>query len=71
MIIQKITQGYVIQTYDTKTKRWIRQEFTADGHCNYEDDMGNTVDASSMMKQGEPEPYLPFDMVQPRKNFAT
>lgn len=62
MIISKVTTGFVIQQYDTNTDAWVSQQFVADPHYYYEDKFGKAVNSEIM---GDPEPYLPFDMVQP------
>lgn len=62
MIINKITEGFVVQTYDTETKKWTAQEFIAGDDCVYEDETGTPLDSDDM---GDPEPYLPFEMIQP------
>jgi hypothetical protein len=63
MKINKITTGFVIQTWDTKKKKWLSQEFVAGDECVYEDEEGIPVDPEEM--GGHVEPYLPFEMVQP------
>lgn len=62
MIIKKITTGFVVQTYDTKLKRFINQEFVAGDPVEHEDEKGNPVSNKAIMAM----PYLPFDMKQPR-----
>ncbi len=62
MIQKKITTGFVVQTYDTKKKRWIDQEFIAGDECDYEDENGNPLDETAEIRNK----YLPFDMVQPK-----
>ena len=52
MIIRKITEGYVIQTYDTELGRFVSQEFVAGAHCEYEDVNGERVGSAEM---GDPE----------------
>ena len=64
MLIQKITEGHVIQTFDTKLGRFISQVFVASGRSEYEDESGRPVDPKVM---GDPEPYLPYDMAPPKK----
>jgi hypothetical protein len=66
MLIDKITEGYVKQTYDTDKQQWVSQTFTASSECNYETggDPINVTDFSNRVVGGQ-EPYLPFDMVQP------
>jgi hypothetical protein len=62
MIINKITTGFVVQQYDTDLQTWISQEFVAGDQCDYENEDGDPVPSDEM---GDPEPYLPFEMVQP------
>jgi hypothetical protein len=59
MKISKITNGYVIQVYDTELKRFVSQEFVAGCTVEYENSRGETVDSDMI-----PD-YLPFDMIQP------
>lgn len=63
MIIKKITVGFVIQKYDTETKKWVGQEFIAGDDCDYEDEDENQVDPYDIWTG--PRSYLPFDMSQP------
>jgi len=60
MIVKKITTGFVIQTYDSKTGRCIGQEFVAGDEVEYEDEHGQSVDWTE-----EADAYQPFNMVQP------
>jgi hypothetical protein len=62
MIINKITVGYVIQCFDTKTSRCTSQSFIAGDIVDYEKPDGAPVESE---KQIEKLGYLPFDMVQP------
>jgi hypothetical protein len=57
-IIRKVTEGFVIQDYDTEKKRFVNQEFVAGCDCTWENEEGDTID---FLK----DPYLPFDMAQP------
>ncbi len=52
----------VIQEYDTLSDQWISQRFVADETIAYRNQKGELVDPAIM---GDPEPQLPFDMVQP------
>ena len=63
MIINKITTGFVTQQFDTELGKFVSQSFVA-GECDYETAEGDPVDPSEAMPS--PEPYLPFDMVQPK-----
>ena len=67
MKINKITTGYVIQTFNTETQKYEGQNFIAGDQVDYEDEDGNPVDPvdAGMQKENGEEPYLPFDMVQP------
>lgn len=64
MIINKITVGFVIQSYDTETKEWIGQDFIASDEVIYETEEGEPTDERI-------EDYLPFDMVQPESSSTT
>jgi hypothetical protein len=63
MLVNKITTGFVIQTFDSETNKFICQQFVAGDECKYENTDGEHVDFDSL---GIPEiPYLPYDMVSP------
>lgn len=64
MKINKITTGFVIQTFDTELKRFVEQKFVAGDECDYETESGEPVESELLEVNGE-EVYLPFDMVQP------
>jgi hypothetical protein len=65
MLVKKITSGSVIQTFDSEKKSWVSQKFVAGDQCDYEDETGTPVEHTEVMPS--PEPYLPFDMVQPKE----
>jgi hypothetical protein len=67
MQIKKISEGYATQIFNTETKQWESQEFTACGQVDYEGETNNTIDPeeNGMLDAEGDEPYLPFDMVQP------
>lgn len=59
----KVTSGSVYQTFDTKTKKWIAQEFIAGDFVEFTDEDGHLLSDNDLPKiEGE---YLPFDMKQP------
>jgi len=58
-ITNKITHGYVIQTFDNS--KLVKQEFAAGDECTYEDSEGEEL----RMDDERCEDYAPFDMVQP------
>jgi len=64
MIICKITEGFVVQTFDTETRKFTDQEFVACDDVQYERD-SEPVDADLMQDDKGNEPYLPFHMKQP------
>ena len=64
MLIDKITIGFVIQTFDTDTRQYTSQEFIAGDDVQYEQD-GQSVNAQLMEDCDGIEPYLPFNMEQP------
>lgn len=63
MKINKITIGFVIQTWDTTENKWISQEFIAGDEVDYENEQGETIKPSDVFPDNEP--YLPYEMVQP------
>jgi hypothetical protein len=65
MKINKITTGFVIQTYDTELNQWTAQEFVAGGQTDYEEaNTGQILDPGKIWA-GSDEPYLPCLMHQP------
>lgn len=58
MLVKKITTGFVIQTFDTKTRKFTGQEFIAGDQVDYETETGVPVESF--------KEYLPYDMVQPK-----
>ena len=66
MKIQKITPGFVVQTYDTKTGRCVEQSFIAgEDDVAYENKNGDAVDWRE-----EEDACQPLDMVQPMRGAA-
>ena len=77
MRINKITVGYVSQTFDTDLGRFVSQEFVAGDQVDYEDEDGDPVDSDLLevkkkvkgkngrMKTVKEEAYLTFEMKQP------
>ena len=66
MKISKITPGFVVQTYDTKTGRCIEQSFVAGDDVSYENENGDPVD----WREKE-DACQPFDMMQPKRGGET
>lgn len=62
MIINKITTGYVIQTYNTDTGKCESQEFVAGDECEYETEDGDSFDVDDCEAELE---YQPYEMIQP------
>lgn len=62
MIVQKITTGFVVQTFDTEQRKFIGQEFVAGDQVEVEVN-GESIDSSEV--EGLDETYLSFDMLQP------
>jgi hypothetical protein len=63
MLINKITTGYVIQTYNTETGKCEAQEFIAGDECEYEfSETGQHFDVDSSETELE---YQPYNMEQP------
>lgn len=67
MIINKITIGFVTQSFDTDKQAWVSQEFVAGDQVDYETGDGDPINVADFEDRvlGKQEPYLPFDMVQP------
>ena len=68
MLVKKITDGFVIQTYDTEKGKWLEQEFVAGDSCELEDGDGNCLEDNPLVRPDGTEAYLPFVMVQPSAN---
>ena len=68
MLVKKITDGFVIQTYDTDKGKWLDQEFVAGDYCELEDENGNCLENDALVRPDGKEVYLPFFMVQPSAN---
>jgi hypothetical protein len=58
VIIKKITQGYVIQEFDTELEEWVSSNFVAGDQVSYEDEEGHPVSNGT-------KGYLGFGMIQP------
>jgi hypothetical protein len=54
----KITVGFVIQTYDKKGN-CIKQEFVAGDQVDWENEVGEPIDPPK-------HTYFPLDMIQPK-----
>lgn len=67
MIINKITTGFVIQSFDTDSQNWVDQEFIAGDQCEYETEDGNPISLQNFLDRvvSNVEPYLQYNMVQP------
>ena len=61
MKINKITTGFVIQTFDTETGKYTSQEFVAGDDVQYENEFGEKIEGLRLQR----ESVLPLDMVQP------
>lgn len=75
MKINKITDGFVIQVFDTETGKYLSQNFTAGANVDYENEQGQTLNDLDMKQynfgpDAASEPYLPFDMVQPTPELS-
>lgn len=68
MKINKFTSGFVIQTFDTDKNNWVSQEFISDDSSyDYETENGESVDPEVVMGESQEEPYLSYEMRQPRQ----
>jgi hypothetical protein len=64
MLVKKITEGFVVQVFDTELGQFVSQEFIAGTQCDYEDQEGNPVESALLEVDGK-ELYLPYNMEQP------
>lgn len=66
MVINKITVGWVTQSFDTDKQEWINQEFFAGDQVDYETEDGDPINCCDFEDRivGN-EPYLPFEMKRP------
>lgn len=62
MLINKFTSGFVVQTYDPETKKWISQEFIASEEVYFEY-------ASTGLPAPEFDDELMMNMVQPSQAY--
>jgi hypothetical protein len=65
MRINKITHGFVFQTWDRDLNKWIGQEFVAGDQTEYEHAGSDRILDPVDIWPESPEPYLPFLMTQP------
>jgi hypothetical protein len=65
MLVNKITTGFVIQTFDTEKKRFVSQEFVAGDQVDYEHKEGEPCEPSLLEVDGK-EAVLAFEMKQPQ-----
>jgi hypothetical protein len=62
--IQKITNGYVIQTFDSVSRKCTNQEFVAGDPVEFEDEFGTVIDTD---EEEVEDLYCPFEMKQPEQ----
>jgi hypothetical protein len=62
MIIKKITDGFVVQLYDSETGKCAGQKFIAGDECDYRTVDGGRFDVDDCKTELE---YEPYEMVQP------
>ena len=67
MKINKITTGFVIQSYDMDQKKWTGQEFVAGDQTDYEEAGTGAILSPAEIWPAASEPYLPFAMRQPEE----
>jgi hypothetical protein len=69
MIITKVIIGFVTQQFDTETRRFVGQEFTASDDKTWERQNGDDLDLSDDTDAVD-EPYLNMEMVQPNPKLS-
>ena len=66
MLIDKITSGYVAQTFDTETGKCSSQRFVVDEFQDWQDPIsGDSLETKDVFENGK-EPAFPFRMEQPK-----
>lgn len=77
MIINKVIVGFVTQQFDTETRRFVGQEFTASDDKTWENQYGEPLDLTDDKDAeavyglgGVDEPYLNMEMVQPNPKLS-
>jgi len=63
MIINKITYGFVVQTFDSQTGKCLEQEFIAGDQVDFEDRNGQQVDDDEITDGL----HCPFEMKKPER----
>jgi len=72
MLISKVTSGFVVQSFDTETRKFTDQRFVAGDDVKWEKENGDPINENEVhWKREVDEPYLPFDMIQPYWPSAT
>lgn len=62
MLFLKITEGYVVQTFNDAGE-CIAQKFVSNDTVTYETSDGDSINVANMPLGGQE--YQPFDMIQP------
>jgi hypothetical protein len=65
MKLQKITAGFVIQTFNTESQLWESQEFVPGEDEQYETEFGDPIDEVDFENRKLTQEDLLFTMVQP------
>ena len=65
MLVNKVTTGFVIQTFDLDTSRCTMQQFVAGDSCDIETLGGLNVEENDKIMLTAGNLYYPYDMVQP------
>jgi hypothetical protein len=66
MIINKVTVGTVVQSYDTILKKFVSQEFVAADEVTWENQRGEPATVFQVPHNEDgTEPYLNFELSQP------
>ena len=66
MLINKITIGFVIQSFDTEKEEWVGQEFVAGDEVTYEDsNTGEEILCEEIPFCLDVKPCLSLEMIQP------
>ena len=64
MIVNKVTNGFVVQRYDTDKQKFIGQEFIA-GDSTWENEFGDSLESLDI-EEPSPKKDLSMEMIQPK-----
>lgn len=67
MEIRKITNGFVVQRFDSKTGECLGQQFVGEDGVDWEDEIGNSLDVLQDIDVPLDDLEFPMLMIQPEE----